>query len=166
MPQRIRKNSLAVGADVSVVEVGLGVVLDTGAMSGIRSHAPGRVLLTRRRADTVYGGWWEFPGGKIEVGESVDDCVRRELLEEVGLEVEVVGPLLGLPSLCHRYDHATVRLHPRVCRVAPNSAPASNLAVAEHRWAARPELLSLRLLPANEPITERVAALLAGDRAQ
>lgn len=119
-------------------------------------------MLTRRLADTVYGGWWEFPGGKLEAGESVDECVRRELLEEVGLIVAVVGELPGLPSLCHRYDHATVRLHPRLCRVEPNSLPAKNLCVEEHRWVAREELLALRLLPANEPITEGVAAILAG----
>jgi len=70
-------------SETRVIEVGLGLV--------IRTAGSGReVLITRRRADAVYAGYWEFPGGKVEAGESPEDCAVREVREEVGL---IVRPL-------------------------------------------------------------------------
>ena len=54
----------------------------------------GRVLVARRRGGDRFAGLWEFPGGKIEPGEAPRDCLRREILEELGLDVEV-GASLG-----------------------------------------------------------------------
>ena len=82
-------------------------------MSGVIEVAAGvifrdsRVLITQRRKDDHLGGLWEFPGGKREPSESYEDCLRRELREELGIEVEV-GEVLA--SLTHAYPDKTVHL--------------------------------------------------------
>lgn len=65
------------GADRPVTEVAVGVLV----------QADGRFLLTSRPAGKVYAGYWEFPGGKLERGESVEQALQRELHEELGIEV-------------------------------------------------------------------------------
>ena len=68
----------------------------------------GRVLLARRPEPKVYAGWWEFPGGKVEAGESAGDALVREIREELGVEVERAYPWI---TRSYTYPHATVRLH-------------------------------------------------------
>jgi len=68
----------------------------------------GKILLTRRRLDVHQGGLWEFPGGKQEVGETLDECLRRELKEEVDIEVCALHPFY---TLRHRYPEKEVELH-------------------------------------------------------
>jgi len=67
----------------------------------------GKLLITERYADAHLGGLWEFPGGKREPGESFEQCLERELREELGIEV-VVGRLVD--SLTHEYPERTVHL--------------------------------------------------------
>ena len=84
------------------VEVAVGVLID----------AAGRFLLTSRPAGKVYAGHWEFPGGKLEPGESVEQALRRELHEELGICIGAVQPWkIELID----YPHARVRLH--FCKV-------------------------------------------------
>lgn len=61
---------------------------------GVLTDASGRVLIARRAADLHQGGLWEFPGGKVEAGENVQQALARELLEELGIGVEASEPLL------------------------------------------------------------------------
>ena len=84
------------------VDVAVGVLID----------AEGRFLLTSRPAGKVYAGYWEFPGGKLEAGESVEQALRRELHEELGIEIGAVQPW-QVEEL--DYPHARVRLH--FCKV-------------------------------------------------
>ena len=79
-----------------VIEVAAGVVFRDG-----------RVLITQRRKDDHLGGLWEFPGGKREPDESYEDCLRRELMEELGIEVEV-GEVIA--SITHDYPDKKVHL--------------------------------------------------------
>lgn len=86
------------GVDRPVTEVAVGVLIRPG----------GDFLLTSRPQGKVYEGYWEFPGGKIEPGESVEQALRRELLEELGLVVNTVAPW-KIERV--DYPHALVRLH-------------------------------------------------------
>ncbi len=84
------------------VEVAVGVLID----------AQGRFLLTSRPAGKVYAGYWEFPGGKLEQGETVEQALRRELHEELGISIGTPQPWqVELVD----YPHALVRLH--FCKV-------------------------------------------------
>lgn len=68
----------------------------------------GDVLLGRRPAGKPYAGYWEFPGGKVEPGESVFDALQREFIEEIGVTILSAEPWCGVE---HVYPHAHVRLH-------------------------------------------------------
>jgi A/G-specific adenine glycosylase len=97
----------------------------------------GKVLLTRRPANGLLGGLWEFPGGKQEAGESLPECLRREIREELGVEIEVNAPL-GIYR--HAYTHFKVKLHAFYCTLLhgePHPHQADDLA-----WAALDELTS------------------------
>lgn len=67
----------------------------------------GRILLTRRREDKDFAGMWEFPGGKVEKGETAQQALLRELKEELGLDVSEVTPLISVP---HHYGQKSIRL--------------------------------------------------------
>ena len=84
------------------VEVAVGVLLD----------ADGRFLLTSRPEGKVYAGYWEYPGGKLEAGETVEEALRRELHEELGI---TIGPVHPWRIEIVDYEHARVRLH--FCKV-------------------------------------------------
>jgi 8-oxo-dGTP diphosphatase len=79
---------------------------------GVLIRGDGRFLLTSRPAGKVYSGYWEFPGGKIEPGETVEQALRRELHEEIGVTIAA-----ALPWRVERvdYPHALVRLN--FCKV-------------------------------------------------
>ena len=79
---------------------------------GVLIDADGRFLLTSRPAGKVYAGYWEFPGGKLEAGESVEAALRRELHEELGIDI---GPAQPWRIELVDYAHALVRLH--FCKV-------------------------------------------------
>ena len=84
------------------VDVAVGVLID----------AQGRFLLTTRPPGKVYAGYWEFPGGKVESGESIEQALRRELHEELGITIAAAQPWqVELMD----YPHARVRLH--FCKV-------------------------------------------------
>ena len=92
------------GADRKVVEVAVGVLI----------QPDGQFLLTSRPPGKVYEGYWEFPGGKLEEGESVEETLRRELQEEIGLTIGP-GPVQPWKIEVVDYPHALVRLH--FCKV-------------------------------------------------
>jgi 8-oxo-dGTP diphosphatase len=79
---------------------------------GVLIAPDGRFLLTSRPEGKVYAGHWEFPGGKVEPGETVEQALRRELHEELGITIGAAEP--WRVSL-HDYPHALVRLH--FCKV-------------------------------------------------
>jgi 8-oxo-dGTP diphosphatase len=90
------------GPDRPVVDVAVGVLVRPG----------GKFLLTSRPQGKVYAGYWEFPGGKLETGESVEEALRRELTEELGI---TVGTVHRWRDELVDYPHALVRLH--FCKV-------------------------------------------------
>jgi 8-oxo-dGTP diphosphatase len=120
-----------------------------------------RVLVARRAQSHHLAGYWEFPGGKIEDGESPEQCLRRELEEELDVEVEV-GELLCRSS--HSYDDRTITL--LACEAhLPRQVARERLRSNSHdavRWLAVSELLEIRLAPADRPVVEHLLAMQEG----
>ena len=112
----------------------------------------GAVLLARRPRGKAYPGYWEFPGGKVEPGEAVIDALKREIREELGVEIERAYPWI---TRSFAYPHADVRLHfHRVpaWRGEPRAVEHEAL-----EWRA-PDAVDLRpLLPANGPVLRSLA---------
>lgn len=117
----------------------------------------GLVLAARRHSPVQLAGKWEFPGGKVEPGESPEVALRREIAEELGLDVvvgdEIVGPL-------DRTWPINDRLHLRAywCRIEDGRAPSPGDTHDEVRWLTGPELVGLDWLPADVPLAQAVAA--------
>lgn len=80
---------------------------------GILMKSNGDVLLAQRPEGKPYAGYWEFPGGKVEVGEALFAALRREFLEELGINILSAEPWCGVEYV---YPHAHVRLHFYVSR--------------------------------------------------
>ena len=123
-----------------------------GPLAGGRA-ARQEALITRRRAGGPLGGLWEFPGGKLEPGESPDDALRRELREELGIEVEV-GRIFDV--VYHRYPTFTVLILLYRCRL--RSGTPRPLEVDEVRWASLADLGGYEFLPADVPLVARLEA--------
>jgi 8-oxo-dGTP diphosphatase len=119
----------------------------------------GRVLLTQRKPGTHLAGAWEFPGGKVLPGEDPRDGLRRELAEELGLDV-TVGEILDVTF--HRYeeaDKAVLLLFFEVARAARSPEPTA-IDVASFAWAEADELDPRQFPPADVAVLRKVAARL------
>lgn len=120
------------------VEVAVGVLIDP----------TGRFLLTSRPEGKVYAGFWEFPGGKLEAGESVEAALRRELVEEIGVEI---GPVHPWRTEIVDYAHARVRLH--FCRVYEWSGELRMLERQAMAWESLPVRVH-PVLPGTLPVLD------------
>jgi len=112
--------------------------------------AAGRVLVAQRLPHQHLAGLWEFPGGKVEPGESLFDGMRREIREELGITVEQLAPLLRIE---HTYPEKTVLLD--VWRVLRWSGPAPGATGAEGqplRWVQPADMIAAEFPPADVPI--------------
>lgn len=90
---------------------------------------------------------WEFPGGKIHEGESPEECLRRELVEELGIRIKVGK---GLPIVTHHYESFSVTLYPYVC-----SIESGEIVLHEHAaiaWLPREQLDTLDFAEADLPV--------------
>jgi 8-oxo-dGTP diphosphatase len=112
----------------------------------------GRVLVCQRTATGRHPLKWEFPGGKLEVGETPAECVRRELREELGIEA-IPGEELWRTS----YDYASARVDLIFLRVATFAGEPQNLAFADLRWATPEDLPALDFLEADVGLVQRLA---------
>jgi len=115
----------------------------------------GRVLLTRRAEGQHLAGMWEFPGGKLEEGESPEEALVRECREECDIEVDVVG-ILDVTH--HRYPEKNVLLLFYRCEL--RSGEVRHLQVADHAWVAPGDLDEYPLPPADERVVARIRALV------
>jgi 8-oxo-dGTP diphosphatase len=107
----------------------------------------GEFLLARRPDGKAYAGYWEFPGGKVESGESSAEAIRRELQEEIGIDIEVSYPWL---TRDHDYEHAAVRL--RFIRVVQWEGDPRGREAQQLAWQSARALTVSPMLPANGPI--------------
>ncbi len=126
------------------------MIVDVAAAVILR--ADGAFLLARRPEGKVYAGWWEFPGGKVEAGESLAAALSRELREELGIEVKHAWPWLTRVFV---YTHATVRLNFfRVTLWEGEPDPREGQTLA---WQRLDAPLLEPMLPANAPIIGSLA---------
>lgn len=139
-------STLSIVAEMSVVHVAVGVVLDD-------KH---RVLITRRANSSHQGGLWEFPGGKVEPGESLELALVRELHEELGIDVGRSNPLL---QVHHDYGDKRVLLDVHV--VWEFEGEARGLEGQPMAWVAPDVLAEYSFPAANVPIIGAIRTLLA-----
>lgn len=107
----------------------------------------GRYLIVQRKVGVHLGGLWEFPGGKCERGESLEDCLRRELREELGIEITTPVPY---HVIRHEYPEKTVELHFFRCSIRDGQARA--LDCEDLHWVAPDELTKFEFPPADQPL--------------
>ncbi|MFN4351499.1 MAG: NUDIX domain-containing protein [Hylemonella sp.] len=129
------------GADRSVTEVAVGVLV----------QPDGRFLLTSRPDGKVYAGYWEFPGGKLEAGESVAQALTRELHEELGIEALAIQPW---KSELVDYPHALVRLN--FCKVTSWRGELQMREGQSFAWQQLPVQMT-PVLPGAVPVLEWLA---------
>lgn len=129
------------GADRPVTEVAVGVLL----------RPDGSFLLTSRPGGKVYAGYWEFPGGKLERGESVAQALRRELHEELGIEALDIQ---SWKSELVDYPHALVRLN--FCKVLRWRGELQMREGQSHAWQQLPVQVT-PVLPGTVPVLRWLA---------
>jgi len=107
------------------------------------------VLIDQRKPEGLLGGLWEFPGGKLEAGETVEDCIRREVLEELAIVVEVGDHLC---TVTHAYSHFRVTLEVHHCtHLRGDPQP---LASDQVRWVRLEDLSNYPFPKANLQIIQ------------
>ncbi|MFG6468595.1 NUDIX domain-containing protein [Roseateles sp. BYS87W] len=129
------------------VEVAVGVLVECDA-----AGREGRFLLTSRPADKVYAGYWEYPGGKVEPGETVAQALARELREELGIEIGAAHPW---QVLVMDYPHARVRLN--FCKVYDWTGEFQMLEGQQMAWSDLPVQVQ-PVLPGTIPVLQWFAA--------
>jgi len=107
----------------------------------------GTFLLGRRPPNGIYAGWWEFPGGKVEAGETPHQALVRELQEELGIDVDCAYPWIMRE---HAYEHAHVRLH--FFRVTEWQGELRDLQHDQLSWQTAEDVFVSPVLPANAPV--------------
>ena len=115
----------------------------------------GAFLLTRRLDGTHLEGCWEFPGGKRHAGETLPECLAREIREELDAAIVVSDLIL---TTAHNYPERTVELHFFRCTLVTEPRPVMG---QEMRWVPRGELPGLPLPPADDELVRRLAGGVA-----
>ena len=131
---------------MAAVHVAVGVILNEDK----------QILISRRSPDSHQGGLWEFPGGKLEPGETLEQALSRELKEELGIGVGRTSRLL---QVHHDYGDKVVLLD--VCMVWEFEGRATGLEGQAMIWVVPARLGEYTFPAANEPIIDAVRALLS-----
>jgi mutator protein MutT len=111
----------------------------------------GKLLITQRHAKSHLGGLWEFPGGKREAGETFEQCLVREIREELGVEISV-GELFG--EVSHAYPEKSVRLKFFICKLL--SGEPQPLDCAAVKWIDLSELSAHEFPAADARLLEKL----------
>lgn len=122
------------------IEVAIGVVIGEKG-----------VLICQRPATGKFAGLWEFPGGKIEPGESPASCAKRELKEELNIEVDITQIL---ETIQHDYGDFAVVIHPLLCRQISGEPRA--IACQQFRWIPAAQLCDYSFPEANRPLLDKL----------
>lgn len=125
---------------MKTIKVSAGVLIDNG-----------KVLITRRASKENFAGGWEFPGGKLEPGETPQECLSRELKEELDIDV-AVGEFCT--DVIHKYETICVNLIAYYCTMVQGEISLS--VHDQYQWIKIEDLLDYDLLAADVPIAEKV----------
>jgi mutator protein MutT len=125
---------------MKVIDVSAGLVFHNGLL-----------LITQRPPDSHLGGLWEFPGGKREPNESFEQCLQRELMEELGIEVEV-GQLVE--SISHEYPEKSVHLKFFLCKWLRNEP--QKLFCHDFAWVMKEQLSQYQFPAADARLLEKL----------
>ena len=118
-------------------------------------NAKNQILIAQRQAEGgMLAGLWEFPGGKIAEGETMPQCIARELKEEMGIAIEVGPHLVTVP---HAYTHFTIELHAHFARI--RSGRPRHIECADHAWVTRDQFDSYPFSKADLDIIRALRAL-------
>ncbi|WP_367209128.1 (deoxy)nucleoside triphosphate pyrophosphohydrolase [Sphingobacterium sp. R2] len=109
------------------------------------------VLICRRKPEKSLGGYWEFPGGKVEDGESYEESLLRELIEELNLKVEIIEHFF---DIVHHYDNGAIELISFICKTQSIATESTDHDLLE--WVEVDDLLNWKLAPADIPIAKEL----------
>ncbi|WP_299493170.1 8-oxo-dGTP diphosphatase MutT [uncultured Shewanella sp.] len=118
---------------------------------GVIVNEAQQILIAKRHAHLHQGGKWEFPGGKVEQGETVTQALSRELKEEIGIDINETQPLM---EINHNYPDKQVQLD--IHWVKDFEGIATGLEAQEIIWIDKNELLNYNFPAANKPIIEKI----------
>jgi mutator protein MutT len=116
---------------------------------GVIINEQGEILIDQRLSTGLMANLWEFPGGKIEQGETPQDCIKREIKEELGITIEVDR---ALTEITHNYSEFIVTLYVYICRIIEGEPQP--LECAQVKWVKPPELDKFEFPKANQEIIE------------
>jgi len=120
-------------------------------VAGVIRRADGQLLITQRMADDTLGGYWEFPGGKVDAGEELKAALHRELREEIGVETEIGAEI---HRIVHPYPDRDVRLYFFDVRIV--SGEPQKLEVADLRWITTDDLMNYQFPEADRPLLNQL----------
>ncbi|MNI15219.1 (deoxy)nucleoside triphosphate pyrophosphohydrolase [Sphingobacterium paramultivorum] len=109
------------------------------------------VLICRRKPEKSLGGYWEFPGGKVEDGESNEESLLRELIEELNLKVKIKQHFF---DTVHQYDNGAIKLISFICETENIASESTDHDQLE--WVKVSDLLDWKLAPADIPIAKKL----------
>lgn len=123
-------------------------------VAGVIRRQDGRLLITQRLADDTLGGYWEFPGGKVEPDEELKVALYRELLEEIGVETEIGAQI---HHIVHPYPDRDVRLYFFDAIIV--FGEPQKLEVADLRWITLDELINYQFPEADRPLLDQLRGI-------
>ena len=119
--------------------------------AAVVTNAKGQVLIAQRRTEDMLGGLWEFPGGKREKDESFEQCVARELMEELGIRIDVGDFLM---TVKHAYSHFTMEM--RVYWAKIQSGRPRPIECQAYKWVHISELRSVPYSKADLKVIDQL----------
>jgi mutator protein MutT len=116
-----------------------------------------RILICQRKLEDTFGGLWEFPGGKCEPGEQMEQCLARELMEELGIEAKVVR---RITVIRHQYPNTLLTLHAYLCELS--SGEPRPIESQRVKWVKSQELSQFQFPPANKALLNELGRMHDG----
>lgn len=117
-------------------------------------YSNGKILITQRQSNDVFGGLWEFPGGKLQSDESLEQCLVREIAEELDLSIRVEQKFM---QVTHLYDKLKITLHVFWC--TPQYNQPKSCGVASWRWVDISELDQYQFTGADQRVIAKLKQL-------